>query len=272
MESLFRALCVFLMLNAPGWSHAASIASGAAHTCAMAQDDTVACWGYNGDGELGTGMIGGNQGTPQAVVALTGATALTAGTNHTCALRRDGAAACWGYNSYRQLGFGDGDPEPIPQTVPGLGPVVALSAGGYHICALRQDFTVVCWGRNDYGQIGIPAGDDQPTPQTVAGLFDVVAISAGSNHTCALRRDGAVACWGDNSDGQLGTGAIGDDQPTPQPVSGLTQVVALSAGSHHTCALQRSGTVACWGYNSMGQLGTGVSGNNQPTPPRRSST
>ena len=34
---------------------------------------------------------------------------------------------------------------------------------------------------------------------------------------------------------------------------GLTNVVAVSAGSHHSLALKSDGTVVAWGYNAYGQ-------------------
>jgi alpha-tubulin suppressor-like RCC1 family protein len=42
--------------------------------------------------------------------------------------------------------------------------------------------------------------------------------------------------------------------------------MTISAGRTHTCAVDVSGNVFCWGDNSLGQLGTGFAGGLQPTP------
>ena len=39
----------------------------------------------------------------------------------------------------------------------------------------------------------------------------------------------------------------------------LSQVIALTAGASHTCALAARGAMRCWGDNSVGQLGLGTS-------------
>jgi alpha-tubulin suppressor-like RCC1 family protein len=45
----------------------ASVSAGSAHTCALAADSTLWCWGDNSDGQLGTGS-GGVQMLPARVV------------------------------------------------------------------------------------------------------------------------------------------------------------------------------------------------------------
>src|SRR5258708_5460242 len=75
---------------------------------------------------------------------------------------------------------------------------------------------------------------------------------------------GTAQAWGSNASGQLGDGTtVG--RPTPGPVSGLTTVIALSAGDSHTLALLSDGTVMAWGNNGYGQLGDGTI--NTPTRP-----
>ena len=83
-------------------------------------------------------------------------------------------------------------------------------------------------------------------------------ISAGVSHTCALTTVGAVKCWGLNDQGQLGDNST-TSRLTAVEVSALSNgVVALAAGISHTCALTTAGGVKCWGLNSSGQLGDGI--------------
>jgi alpha-tubulin suppressor-like RCC1 family protein len=50
-------------------------------------------------------------------------------------------------------------------------------------------------------------------------------------------------------------------------VTGLSDVVGISAGSGHSIALKKDGTVWTWGYNGEGQLGTrGAADSRFPTP------
>jgi alpha-tubulin suppressor-like RCC1 family protein len=67
--------------------------------------------------------------------------------------------------------------------------------------------------------------------------------------------DSTVRCWGDDGSGQLGDGTFGGYSATPAPVTGLTNVAVIDAGTYGTCAILKDGTVRCWGANSEGQLG-----------------
>ena len=41
-------------------------------------------------------------------------------------------------------------------------------------------------------------------------------------------------------------------------VTGIRSAIAITAGEFHACAVLRSGSVKCWGYNGYGQLGNGT--------------
>ena len=80
-------------------------------------------------------------------------------------------------------------------------------------------------------------------------------VAAGTRHTCAIRDNGNVVCWGLNGAGQLGAAFdrahVGDDEALAD-VPGLEidfvrQVVQVTAGFAHTCALFDDGNVRCWG-------------------------
>jgi alpha-tubulin suppressor-like RCC1 family protein len=131
-----------------------------------------------------------------------------------------------------------------------------------HTCALQPSGSVLCWGYGIDGELGNGSSASSTTSVVVTGISDAIALAAGTHHTCAVQASGAVRCWGLNSGaiGQLGNGIPGNAN-TSVAVTGLTDAVALAAGSDHTCALQAGGTVRCWGLNGNGQLGDGTTVN-----------
>ena len=58
--------------------------------------------------------------------------------------------------------------------------------------------------------------------------------------------------------GQLGDGTTTEWRTSPVDVSGITTGTAIDLGGHYTCALLPGGTIKCWGYNDLGQLGDGT--------------
>ncbi len=117
-----------------------------------------------------------------------------------------------------------------------------------------------------------------PAPGPGPGLASVTQVAAARGHICALLDNDRVKCWGRNTVGQLGQGharTLGEsttDGVATIPAIGLgtgrtaTQIVAngnlvtisgVNTEIGHSCALLDNGSVKCWGYNSVGQLGLG---------------
>lgn len=90
-------------------------------------------------------------------------------------------------------------------------------------------------------------------------------LALGVSHTCALA-GGRVYCWGYGGRGELGDGAQADHR-SPTAIPDLDDVVALTAGIWHTCALRKDGEVRCWGDGTLGQIGDGALGTRpRPSP------
>ncbi len=94
-------------ITLPNGVTATAIAAGGYHSLAIGSDGKVYAWGFNGDGQLGTGTTTDSH-TPVLVNPPTGltATAIAAGGFHSLAIGSDGNAYAWGSNLYGQLGNG----------------------------------------------------------------------------------------------------------------------------------------------------------------------
>ena len=230
------------------------LATGFSHTCAILDDGTVQCWGYNAYGQLGAGDQA-NRNAPVTVSNLGPAVSVAAGASHTCAiLSNSGVVRCWGVG----FALGNGSTtglSTVPVAVSGLTNVVALAAGAQHNCAIRVDGTVWCWGVNTHGQLGNNSVAPAYVPVQVSNLLGAVSVSAGDSHTCAALANGTVKCWGDNSEHQLGNGSSVTFSAVPVTAS-TSGASDISAGRRFTCATP-SGSVVCWGYNGSGQFGIG---------------
>ena len=251
-----------------------AISTGSNHACALTLVGGVKCWGFNGSGQPtqfnGAGQLGNgtaiNSATAVDVFGLTtGVSAISAGSNHTCALTTLGGIKCWGRSREGQVGSGlsgDGANVLAPVDVGSLtSGVAAISAGGFHTCALTTPGGLKCWGDSTWGQIGNGSSSKSLTPMDVTGLTSgVAAVSAGGIHTCALTITGSMLCWGGNLSGQLGDGTRLDSEIPVQVVDTVVLPQPLvphrvATGGSHSCALTSVGGVKCWGNNFAGQLG-----------------
>jgi alpha-tubulin suppressor-like RCC1 family protein len=244
----------------PGSRIARRIVAGANHTCVLATDGSVWCWGQNGNGSLGDGSLL-NQGSP--VQADLGETAKTfsAGGSTTCAALSDDSLKCWGKGTSGQIGnnatlLSNGTPVYV-SSVPSYFTVAHLELGGAHSCAISVAGAAWCWGDAANGRLGTTASSNAVTPTATASLGSTATqVAAGAAHTCALLTTGSITCFGSNDKGQLGQALATLSSSTPTLVSLTATATHVSTGKQFTCALLSTEVVHCFGDNAFGQLGS----------------
>jgi alpha-tubulin suppressor-like RCC1 family protein len=245
--------------------NAVAIAAGSGHTCAVLGTGSIVCWGLNGNGQLGNGTTTSST-RPVAVAAVaTGATAVSAGNEHTCAIVA-GKLECWGANGNGELGVAAST---IDETPVMLGvDATAVACGDAFTCAILPGGSVDCWGFGLFGTLGNGGAGlvvVQSTPTPVSNLTGATALAVGNQHGCALSPAG-LECWGSDGFGQLADG-FPSQYGSPAPVPGVAGATAIAGGlGQHACAITSDGGVECWGLNSNGQLGTGAVSGSSSTP------
>ncbi|HEX8242610.1 MAG TPA: hypothetical protein VF541_03930, partial [Longimicrobium sp.] len=192
------------------------VAVGTMHSCALAVDGRVFCWGDNSDGMLGAAQRTVRaSATPRLVVTPVRFTTISGWANTTCATTREGVAYCWGLNDHRQggaTGVSCGMYRCIQSPAPVGGTVrfTRLSAGEYRTCGVATDGGAYCWGlagSPELGGLGSEVNEEEsPRPVRVPLPVPVSDVSVGSMHACALGRSGQAYCWGAGSYGGLGNG------------------------------------------------------------------
>ena len=255
---------------------AKAVAAGSSHTCAILDDGTLKCWGYNNFGQLGYGDKASRNAPDATEVVNLGpgrtAKAVAAGGSFTCAILDDGTIKCWGYGA-----VGDGT---IPTSPPAdrLTPTAAdlgtgrtakaLSAGDGFACAILDDDTLKCWGVHQVsihseidGTTGINA--NTPTAVNLGPGRTAKAVSGGNMHQCAILDDDTLKCRGYDGHGALGLGNRPNSRNTWVAVNlgdnYGRKAKAVTCGSQHTCAMLDDDTVKCWGTGQFGTLGYGDS-------------
>jgi alpha-tubulin suppressor-like RCC1 family protein len=268
------------------------IASGWYHTCALLNDNSVKCWGYNNYGELGLGDRDnrGDQPSEMGVsLPLTdlGSTSypvkLYSSARSTCAIFNNGSLKCWGYNGYGLLGLGntahrgDGSSEMgdnLPFIDLGSGRTAThVSMDERNTCVTLDNGQLKCWGDNSYGQLGqentIRIGDNSLEMGDSLPAIDINGISSMSANsrygTCTLTSTGKVRCFGRSDTGNFGQESAGYSDEASETITALAPtelgagftVQSISSGSNNTCVIGTNGETKCFGINTGGSLGIG---------------
>lgn len=209
-----------------------AVDGGFNHSCGLATDGTIHCWGSAAfgvkgpEGESGPSFV--------AIESSSRFVDVASGGWHACGVADDGSARCWGRNHRGQLGAEgeetcevQGEPENCsdqPLRVAGDHGFTAITAGFLHTCALDAGGRAHCWGANRVNDVTGLLGDGTEVPESmepvaVTGGHRFISLDAGRFHTCGVTVDEAAYCWGWGTGGQLGDGK-GQDSSVPVRVFG----------------------------------------------------
>lgn len=164
---------------------------------------------------------------------------------------------------------------------PETGRWVEVINGEDTACGMLADGRAFCWGGTVQGVTGLPETDCKPgcRPNELEGTWAQVGQTQFF-HRCGIRSSGELICFGLNGFGQLGIGSIKEDETpdigpcTPEPPDlpvdaydndrGAEVLLSeampvthpegdawaqVASGGFHTCALDGTGRVYCWGGN-----------------------
>lgn len=221
------------------------IEAGAFHSLALEGDNgNVWSWGRNDQGQLAQGTNGvikfperikGSGGWP-----LNKVTQISAGYDHSLALKANGEALAWGGNDMGHLVDGTTEKSNTPIALWQDKPALSLVGAGHRMSvSVYQDGTL---------------------EHTSFDSREIVDVSAFHYHTLAIKKDGTVWAWGQNNEGQQGNGGT-TDQGVPHSVQtnegsgALKDVATVSTGIYHCLALEKKGSLLAWGQGAYGNLG-----------------
>ena len=265
-------------------SHA--VCGGEYQTCAIRDDRSTVCWGFNDGGQLGIG-------DPDYVDDRIGE-----GIDYEDYEYGDDYFRSEMGDALIPIDFGTDDGTDGGTALTAK----SLACGARHVCAILSDDTIKCWGSSEYGQLGQGnldyIGDDDYEMGNDLAAVDLGTDNAGNKltakgvdcgkyHTCAILSDDSVKCWGENEDGYLAKGTeagnyIGDDRgemgnnlasidlgTVDGTVDGTVLTAkSVSCGTYLTCILLSDGTIKCWGREAYMGRGAdadyGLTGNDMP--------
>jgi alpha-tubulin suppressor-like RCC1 family protein len=269
------------------------VCAGGSTVCAILDDRTVACWGYDINHQTGAASSnettgGGIPYRSHPVLVVDEASVpihldqISCSDLHACGVTSDGHVLCWGAATTDLRA--DASVVAAPYATPAMFEQSSLTpwgegtaphagrvaVGRENVCAMSVDRTTVrCWGRNQFGQVGNGAMlDDAVAPTSPTALLlpltaPYVSLVMGAGITCITDATDHVACVGRNGMGELGTDvAMGTNAVTA--VDPHVPARSLAAGNANLCGLDASGTAICVGANNRQQLGRTTSPDRSP--------
>ncbi|WP_412471163.1 hypothetical protein [Halobacteriovorax sp. RT-2-4] len=234
------------------------VAPGYRITCGIDGSDDMYCWGDNTYNRFADGTTT-DSFVPKLIPGGLKWKSVSTHSFHICGIDSNDDLYCWGRNHYGQIGMGDNTTVITGPTQVSPGTKWKwVAAGELSTCAVTTAGVGYCWGYgiNDVLGNGVTAHAYSPTPISGGLVFD--KIDMFWFHACGLTTSNEIYCWGSDfgGEGTLGDG-LGTTSSVPVKVAGAQTWVDLTARGRHSCGIDNTQQMYCWGEGEDGEIGDG---------------
>ena len=239
-----------------------NVSAGIEHTLGLKTNGTLWAWGSNFWGQLGdTTFQGTSRDIPTQIGIDTDWASISAGVNHSMALKSNGTLWTWGANYNNQLGS-----DTLVSKRKYLLQIITdtdwkyIEAGYDHSMALKNNGSLWAWSDNNSGELGNGVWPPKPirTPKMIGSDYDWLSVSGGKHYSLAIKTDSSLWSWGDNISGQLGIGTSSLPTFIPQKISNMNNWKSIEAGYYSSVSINNVNDIYAWGANYAGKLGDGT--------------
>jgi len=143
------------------------ISNGMTHVLALKVDGTLWSWGGGSFGTVGDGTNNNKRNFPLQIGTSNNWKSVSAGREHSLAIKTDGTLWAWGLNDYGQLGDGTTINKNTPIQIGTATNWKVATSGNWFSTALKTDGALWAWGLNDAGQLGDDTTIDKTAPTQI---------------------------------------------------------------------------------------------------------
>jgi alpha-tubulin suppressor-like RCC1 family protein len=251
-----------VIFNVVDTSEFVEIAVGNNHALGIKTNGTLWAWGSQANGKLGDGVnnVNGYVLKPLQIGVDTNWSKISAGDNHSAAIKTTGTLWTWGAAGNGQLGNGTTTPTITAPTQIGSDTNWSDVSCGLTWTAAVKGGDLVTTGNNNSFRTGLNTSTGNTLSFTVANSGGWTKCFAGNQHGIGFKDD-ELWSWGGNVTGRTGQGTIsGSTQVPAQTTNVTTGWLTASAGNQHSMAIKTDGTIHYFGNQLNGRLGNGLTG------------
>ena len=218
-----------------------SVSTGTQHTSAVKTTGQLWVWGNNAYGRLGDGTTVLKCSAVRERCSATDWCQVSAGDQHTAAVKTSGQIWAWGCNDGGQLGdntSGINRCSPVRE-ISSSTDWCSLSTGTSRTFAIKTSGQLWVWGSNINGSLGIGTGSGNvlsPVREFYSAT-DWCGVKGGCSHGIGIKTSGQIWTWGLNTCGVLGDGTTINRCSPVREISSSTNWCQVSAGQRFNTAI-----------------------------------